>query len=217
MRFYIGSTRKKDFVSELAKRDIGRVNHPESRFTPYEGEKWFADNGAYSLWLQEKPFDEDKYMRYLDKLSKHAPPEFAVLPDIVAHGNRSLEYSMYWLTSDRLPDWRWYFALQDGMSPGDIEPIVYMFDGLFLGGTLGFKSRAKQWVQFAATHDKPVHYGRAGVHHRIHDAYKSGCQSADSSFPLWNKERFAQFLTWIKNGKYDPDSFKQLFLSNCDV
>jgi hypothetical protein len=119
MRFYTGSTRKLSFVRELEKNHIGRVNHPESRFTPF-------------------------------------------------------------------------------------------IDGLFIGGTLGFKAQVKQWVALGKKHGKPVHYGRAGVHHRIHDAYLAGCDSADSAFPLWEKNRFMRFLTWIKQGKYDPDSYKQL-------
>ncbi|MHC4424334.1 MAG: hypothetical protein ACYSWR_06675 [Planctomycetota bacterium] len=211
MRFYTGSTRKLSFVRELEKNHIGRVNHPESRFTPYDDERWFADNGAYSLWLRGKSFDEKRYLTYLEKLELLSPkPQFAVLPDIVTKGVKSLEYSMYWLVSDRLPAWKWFLALQDGMDIGDVEPVIHLIDGLFIGGTLGFKAQVKQWVALGKKHGKPVHYGRAGVHHRIHDAYLAGCDSADSAFPLWEKNRFMRFLTWIKQGKYDPDSYKQL-------
>ena len=213
MQIYVGSTRKLSFVKELEKRWIGRVNHPESRFAPYDGEKWIADNGAYSLWLQGKPFDEDRYLTYLEKLELFFPkPQFAVLPDIVAKGTRSLDYSMHWLTSDRLPSWRWYLALQDGMTPSDIDPVMNFIDGLFIGGTLGFKALAKEWVELGNKYNKPVHYGRCGIHHRINDAYLAGCNSADSAFPLWEKNRFMRFLTWVKEGHYDPESYKQLFL-----
>jgi len=212
MRICVGSTRSREFVDALRKYDIGRVNHPESHFNPYQGEKWIADNGAFSAWLKGRSFNETVFRRYLDKLGKHTDPQFAVLPDIVAEGLRSLEYSIHWVTRDSLPAWSWYLALQDGMSVTDVESCIDLVDGLFIGGTLRFKSEVYAWVELGRRHGKPVHFGRAGVHHRLHEANRAGCDSADSAFPLWCRERFFRFLDWTKGGHYDPDSYRQLLL-----
>ncbi len=213
MRIYVGSTRSREFISALHERDIGRVNTPGSRFKPYPEEKWLADNGAYSLWLKGSPFREAPFLRYLEVLAGFSPqPQFAVLPDIVADGLRSLEYSIHWASRGDLPSWPWYLALQDGMSVADVESCIDIIDGLFIGGTLRFKSEVYTWVELGRRHNKPIHFGRAGVHHRLHEAHRAGCDSADSAFPLWCRERFFRFLEWVEEGHYKPTSYRQILL-----
>ena len=211
MRVYVGSTRSSEFIRVLKNKDVGRVNHPLSIFTPYsENEKWFADNGAYSTWLKQEPFNEPIFLKYLDRLDKlDRKPRFGVVPDIVADGMRSLDFSLDWTGRNILPDWPWYLAVQDGMGIPDVEQVLDMFAGIFIGGTIKFKSHAAGWVQLGDRHGKPVHFGRAGIHHRIQFAYETGCDSCDSAFPLWTKERFETFMSWIKDGHYDPESYKQ--------
>jgi hypothetical protein len=212
MRVYVGSTGKIDFIKKLQANDVGRVNGPDNIFTSWRGEKWFADNGAYSHWLKGEQFNEDRFWKYLEKLEKfHTPPQFAVLPDIVAEGERSLDFSLSWLDRN-LPEWPWFLAVQDGMDFTVIEEQLPELDGLFLGGTLKFKGMTAQaWVRTAK--GKPVHFGRAGVHDRLQFAYKAGCDSCDSAFPLWTQDRFDRFMGWIVQGHYDPDSYKQMELA----
>ena len=211
MRIYVGSTGKLEFVERLREKDIGRVMIPDSTFVPYPEEKWVLDNGAYSLWLKSKPFDDERYLNYVERRMNQPAPQFAVVPDIVADGLRSLEFSINWL--NRIPrEWKWYLALQDGMSYQDVEDCIDLFDGLFVGGTLRFKGEVKIWVNLGEQHGKPVHFGRCGIHSRLDFASRAGCASADSSFPLWTKERMGLFLSWITEGHYDPKSYRQMFL-----
>jgi len=212
MRIYLGSTRDREYVAAMRKRDIGRVNHPASVITPYPSEKWCADNGAYSDYLKKRPFNENRYLRYLEKLVRFEPPQFGVLPDIVADGLRSLEYSIDWFVKGKLPKFSWYLALQDGMSVTDVESCIDLFDGLFIGGTTRFKSEVYMWVQLGHRHNKPVHFGRAGIHQRLHEARRAKCDSADSAFPLWERERFFRFLGWLDDAHYNPHSFRQLVM-----
>lgn len=213
MRIYVGSTGKLDFIRRLREKDVGRVMTPDSTFIPYPGEKWVCDNGAYSLWLKGKPFNDDRYLRYVERLLRHPVPQFAVVPDIVAEGLRSLEFSINWL--NRLPSsWDLYLALQDGMAVPDVEDCVELFDGLFVGGTLRFKGEVKIWVNLAERYGKKIHFGRCGIHSRLDFAARAGCDSADSSLPLWNKERMGQFLSWIDKGEYDVKSYRQMFLGS---
>jgi hypothetical protein len=215
MKMHIGCTGKKSFIKKLRKKNVGRVNTPVRPFSPYQNERWISDNGAFSYYLQGKSFDSKKYLRHIEKCSKHTPPIFAVIPDIVAGGERSLEYSLEWLSSGKLPSkWRWYLALQDGMRMSDVFDVADYIDGLFIGGTLKFKSTAPTWCDRASRFDLPVHFGRCGIHKRIDFAYRSGCDSIDSSFPLFESKRFHEFLSLSdSDGNYNPDSWKQGYLS----
>jgi len=147
-----------------------------------------SNNGAYIDWKHGNAFDENRYMKRLSRAQRIGAPDFAVIPDIVGGGLRSLSYSMAWL--ERLPiEWPWYLALQDGMTENDIVPVVNRVGGLFLGGTDRFKREAESWAQFAREHSKPFHFARAGTEPKIKQAMRIGADSLDSSLPLWNFRR----------------------------
>jgi len=129
-------------------------------------------------------------------------PALAALPDIVAGGLRSLEFSLAWL--ERLPDWPWYLVVQDGMRLEEVEPELPSVAGLFLGGTTRFKQSALLWARLAHAHGKRFHFARAGTLARIELAQRVGADSLDSSFPLWTRERFDTFVSWILYGPPGP-------------
>jgi len=165
--------------------------------TPYKGEKWGFDNGVYSHFLKGEPFDDDKYLFRLDRAYRVGTPYLSVAPDIVGGGEKSLELSMKWM--DKLPAWPWYLAVQDGMTEAMVRPVLNRFDGLFLGGSNGFKATAYHWRVFAHAHGKKFHYGRAGTARKIQHAIEVGADSADSAFPLWTIERLAETIKYVKN------------------
>ena len=171
------------------------VNRPVN---PYVGERWAFDNAAFIAWSNERAWDESAYLRRLDAAYAVGRPMFAVVPDKVACGLESLDFSIGWL--DRLPaDWPWYLAVQDGMTPQDVSPILDRFDGLFLGGSDAFKSQAWLWCEFAHQHGKQFHYGRCGTLRKLDIASKLRADSIDSSFPLWTDRRFWLFAhRWMK-------------------
>lgn len=167
--------------------------------TPYPGEKWGFDNGAFICWQNDKPFDEVKYMKRLETAYKITEPYLAVVPDIVGEGKRSLDYSMEWI--EKLPPWPWYLAVQDGMTLNQVADIIHRFEGLFLGGTNAFKGTAYHWCKLAHEHGKKFHYGRAGTPRKIDHAMAVGADSADSAFPLWTYDRMGELVSHINGPK----------------
>lgn len=146
------------------------------------------DNGAYLDWVNGRDFDEKRFCDALDVAIDVGIPYLAVCPDLVARGLESLDFSMKWL--DRLTTfYPWYLAVQDGMEPRHVEPVIHRFDGIFLGGSDSFKNEARDWCNLAHIHGKRFHFARAGTERKIKFALSIGADSIDSSFPLWNFQR----------------------------
>ena len=125
-------------------------------------------------------------------------PLLAVVPDIVAGGQRSLDFSLGWVM--RLPhSWPWYLAVQDGMETNNVEDSLHLFSGIFLGGTDRFKRTAYRWCHLAHSHQKRFHYGRAGTIAKLVHAKKIGADSLDSAFPLWTSERLEVFANMAEH------------------
>ena len=167
--------------------------------TPYDGEPWGFDNGAYGWWVRGEQFNEIIYRKRLDKAFSVGVPYMAVIPDMVARGDESLDYSLGWL--DKLPHgWQWYLAVQDGMDKDRVIRVIDKVDGIFLGGTNAYKATAYEWCRTAHKHGKKFHYGRAGTARKIQDALMIGADSADSAFPLWTMDRLRETIKYV-NGE----------------
>jgi len=101
-----------------------------------EFEDWCADNGAWSDFKAERPFDEDTYERFLDWIAAQStPPTFLVLPDIVAGGERSLALSVRYMNRCAAVAPLLLIAVQDGMTTDDLAPLIRPNIGIFLGGS----------------------------------------------------------------------------------
>lgn len=196
MQVLVGDTRSTALLAELKALGWGRM-FAESHPTPWENEPWGFDNGAFAAWQRGQAFPEDRFLRRLDAAEgKALRPYLAVVPDKVAEGNWSLEFSLDWLP--KLPsDWPWYLAVQDGMDPAEVERELGPFAGIFLGGTTRFKSTAATWRQMAHRNHRMFHFARAGTPNRIQHAAIVGADSLDSSFPLWTNERFREFVQML--------------------
>jgi hypothetical protein len=186
-------------MRQYRKYKIGRMM-VSYKFEPYDGENWALDNGAFIAWKNKTEFNEEQFLDFVDyALKLHhegKPPYFAVCPDIVAGGQESLLFSMYWI--QLLPkELKWYLVVQDGMKSKDVINCLEYFHGIFLGGTNEFKQTALYWKIIADYFNKPFHYGRAGTKTKIIHATNVGATSLDSSFPLWTKARWAEFLQII--------------------
>ena len=164
---------------------------------PYPGEMWGFDNGVFRDYTAGHDFNQERYLKRLKKAHDIGIPYLAVLPDIIAGGKDSLEFSLKWL--DKLPrDWPWYLALQDGMTLEEVETHIHRFSGLFLGGTNTFKGTAWYWKELAHKHNKLFHYGRAGTAKKIIHAQLVKADSADSAFPLWTVERLRRTVIMLQ-------------------
>lgn len=193
MQILIGDTRSKALIAECQRLGWGRM-FAEQHPTPWQGEKWGFDNGAFHAWLHERPFPADRFLQRLDVAMRRGErPYLAVCPDLVARGADSLEFSLGWI--ERVPrEWPWYLAVQDGMDPKDVERALPNFQGLLLGGTTRFKSTAATWRALAHRYGLRFHYARASTPTRIEHAAVVGADSLDSSFPLWTTARFREFV-----------------------
>ena len=197
-----GDTGKKDLIPRLKEYDIGRIfviRAPK----PYRGEKWGFDNGAYAAWTNDRKWLGSTYIHRLGRAYKTvSKPYMAMLPDKPTQPD-SMHFSLTWL--DHVPDdWPWYFVLQDGMDFYDVREYVCTdkrITGLFLGGTHKFKDEeGKRYVQLAKEYDKKFHYGRSSSLKLIQRAHEWGCDSCDSSYFLWQKERIDDVIALMSNG-----------------
>jgi hypothetical protein len=197
MKVFLGDTRSTWVIEHMQRLGWGRMRCEDRPFNPYEEEEWALDNGAFPAWLHGTPWDADAFLKMVDDSTRIGGCKLAVLPDKVAEGAISLEFSLQWL--DQLPEFPWYLAVQDGMEKQPLwgqvceaisDPRIH---GLFLGGSNRFKLTAGLWKATASMADKPLHYGRAGTPRKAMHALRCKADSLDSAFPLWSKERFLYF------------------------
>ncbi len=201
-----GDTRSKRLIELLKKLNWGRM-FIDHRIHPYENEPWGFDNGAFRDWKNGKEFNKDRYLKSLDRVLKIAEennyPYLSVIPDKVAKGKESLDFSALWIEKIKKhigKDWykfNWYLALQDGMNIKDVKDFLNTYKqirGLFLGGTDKFKATAQVWSNLAKEYGLKFHYARAGTPKKYAKAKLSGATSIDSAFPLWIKNRFDYFI-----------------------
>jgi hypothetical protein len=194
MLVLLGETRSRKNIKVLRERSWGRIFLYRAP-TPYEGEPWAFDNGAFGAWKQQQPFPTTQFVKRLAAAQAlPSRPQFGVLPDIVAGGCTSLQFSADWLTRLQHVAWPWYLAVQDGMTLDDVAPLCGRVAGLFLGGTDTFKATALAWRSLSYAYGIKFHYARASTPKKLQLAFESYADSCDSAFPLWTQARMDLFL-----------------------
>lgn len=209
MRVFFGCTRARWMVEAMASAGVGRVMTPDARAVPGVDEPWGLDNGAFARWKRGEPwFPVEPFLAHVEwGLAQGSAPRWAVLPDLIAEGMRSLDFSLGWLGSGRLPRWPWYLAVQDGMEPGGVERAVRGTGvaGLFIGGSSAFKvETCERWVSVASAIGVPCHWGRASRLSWATHASEIGCGSCDTTQPLWDKRLFRRWLGNVRGGTWAP-------------
>jgi hypothetical protein len=196
---YVGQTRGEKLIERLRALGIGECTVRGE--LPPRRAPWFYDNGAYSDWTAGRAFDGLKFQNDIDRIRRgeiDTPPDFVVAPDQVAGGVRSLEVSLLWI--DRLEGLPLYLAVQDGMRPSDVLPVLDVFAGIFVGGTLPWKlATGPQWVDIAHAQGLRCHVGRVGTVPRVDWARTIGADSIDSSLPLWSEGNLQAFVGALKS------------------
>lgn len=207
MKVLLGHTRSSTILDILQKEGWGRMWAEKRPFHPYPGEQWGLDNGAFAAWQNDEPWEEKQFIDRALQAQDMEGCIMAVLPDKVAEGEASLDFSLDWLNGwDKheasLP---WYLAVQDGMDQQPVWGRVCealkddRITGLFLGGTNRFKATAGQWITTATACGVKFHYGRAGTPPKVQHAMRINADSLDSAFPLWTMERMEKFRLALKN------------------
>lgn len=151
-----------------------------------------GDNGAWRDFQEDKPFDEEEYIRFLDWV-KYQPIafEWLVLPDIVAGGLKSLKLSLKYLDLCASVAPLVLLPVQDGMRTTHIKPYVDHKVGVFLGGSTEWKLQTMcKWGQFCAENEIYYHVARVNSIRRMFLAIESGASSVDGS----SASRYAKSL-----------------------
>jgi len=196
-------------LAEMASVGIGRVMTPDARSQPAPEERWALDNGAFAAWRRGDPeFPAEQFRTHLEWGARQATmPVWAVVPDRVAQGPTSLDYSTEWLTGGELPGWPWYLAVQDGMPTDMVRDVARAtaVAGLFVGGSTEFKvSTAAMWVEVADSLGIACHWGRASRMSWATYASEIGCTSCDTTQPLWERSAFRRWIANVRDGHWSP-------------
>ena len=147
-----------------------------------EGFRWAADNGAWSYFQAGKPFDEDTFERFLTWIETQDPPDWIVLPDIVAGGLASLDLSTRYINRCLGLAPLVLIAVQDGMSESDLAPLVGPSVGIFLGGSTKWKlATMAKWGRFCAARGIYYHVARVNTIRRFRQAIAAGAHSVDGT------------------------------------
>jgi hypothetical protein len=145
-----------------------------------EGFPYCLDNGAWWAFVNGQPFDEVAFLRAYEMLAAGA--DFVVLPDVVAGGLPSLDFSLSWRERLGKPVCPQLLAVQDGMEPHDVTAIVGPHLGIFVGGSTEWKeARVSDWGELARKVSAYMHVGRANSARRIALCAAAGADSFDGS------------------------------------
>lgn len=167
------------------------------------------DNGAWADFQAGRTFDEDGYDRYLEWAEAQPHPfDWLALPDIVAGGIASLQLSLRYLNRGLSISPLVLIAVQDGMTPENIAPLVGSQVGVFLGGSTDWKIRTMaEWGRFCATRDIYYHVARVNSIARIALAASCGADSIDGS----SASRYAVSLPKLAYAARQPDMLSPRF------
>lgn len=151
--------------------------------------RYALDNGAWTAYQRQEPFDAKAFEGVVEALARGA--DFVVTPDIVLGGIESLRFSVGWL--QRLADvpCMKLLAVQNGMQPSDLRPLLGREVGIFVGGDDRWKeSSLPMWGDLAHEVGCYLHVGRVNTARRMRLCSDAGVDSFDGS----SASRFATTL-----------------------
>jgi hypothetical protein len=154
-----------------------------------EGFPYAIDNGAWTAHQQSKPFDEGLFVGILERFGGDA--DWVVAPDVVEGGLASLHKTERWLPKVLQETRTALIAVQDGISPADVTPLLKQDGrlGIFLGGSTEWKvANIPVWGEVAQSVGCYYHIGRVNTKKRIHMCRYARADSYDGTraikFPL---------------------------------
>lgn len=160
-----------------------------------------VDNGCYAAHHRQEDWNPAPFLNILTKCKKEGrKPEFIVIPDIPMSSD-SLNFSKAWMSVLRsmFPSFSKYLAVQDGTLPENVEDMIPEIDGIFIGGSMGWKmDNLKKWVDYA--HEKGIccHVGRIGPIQRMLICELAGADSIDSTTWVQNRGGIQHYVGGFK-------------------
>lgn len=164
----------------------GRIGHLFTAGAPRAVYPWMPyalDNGGYVAYLHGRALDVAAFEKLLAWAARRVEkPLWVLCPDVV--GDRSGTLALWREWSPRLREFGWpvAFAVQDGMTAGDVPSGAAV---VFVGGTTRWKWRSvRGWCR-----DFPrVHVGRVNGEPALWTCVEFGAESCDGT-GWWNKTR----------------------------
>jgi hypothetical protein len=156
-----------------------------------KGFKWAADNDAYLAW------DEDRFVRMLDKITGIPGCLFVAAPDVVGDAWATLTRFYEWDQEIKATGQPIAFVAQDGL---EHAPVPWDdIDALFIGGSTDFKLGldAAAAGREAKRRGKWLHMGRVNTRQRVKYAKSIGCDSVDgTNFSMYRQTNLPWALEW---------------------
>lgn len=146
----------------------------------HEGFPYAIDNGAWTSHQKGEPFQEAPFRQLLRSHGELA--DWVVVPDIVAGGEESLKMSTRWIPEVLSQTRQALFAVQDGMSPAQVVPLLGSRVGIFVGGSTEWKLQTlPEWGRVAEARGCWLHVGRVNSARRIHLCGRARAHSFDGT------------------------------------
>lgn len=161
-----------------------------------EGFAYALDNGAWTAFRNGKPFDEAAFGKALSMLGRDA--DWTTIPDIVAGGHASLEFSLRWMRRVLDECGRGLLAVQDGLVERDVADLIGDRVGIFVGGSTSWKvATIRTWASLARAKGAWCHVGRVNSARRIRICSTAGATSFDGT----SVSRYAKTLPRLDAAK----------------
>lgn len=173
------SNNSKSIVHYWAGRYPGALGHlygPGGFRGPYPWLPFALDNGAFGAFTAGTPWESSVWTDLMDRAAAcGASPLWALVPDVVGDRDGTLRAWERWSPVARGYGWPLAFAVQDGMTKGDVPDDA---DVLFVGGSTRWKRRTMhQWAR-----DFPrVHIGRINTEKWLWRCVEIGAESCDGT------------------------------------
>jgi hypothetical protein len=154
---------------------LGHLYSPGGFRGPYDWLPFGLDNGAFPAWTKGEAWDEAAYRGLLERVAKaHHTPLWVLVPDVVADRDATLRSWERWAPELRGYGWPLAFAVQDGMTVGDVPDA----DVIFVGGSTVWKRRTMEtWCKSF----KRVHVGRINTEKWLWRCVEVGAESCDGT------------------------------------
>lgn len=134
------------------------------------------DNDAFVAWRDQKPWDENAWLRMLERImGLGRAPRWAAVPDVVGDRLATLRSWEKYFPTVRALGFPTAFCAQDGMTPADVPEAA---DVVFIGGTDAWKFDALP--KFTAAFPR-VHCARVNAPAKIDLCRQLGCESIDGT------------------------------------
>jgi hypothetical protein len=182
MKIYLGIVGSKKVQTFAKAHKCGWCLTPDNNRSVPHG-SYFLDNGAFSAWKNGTIWNETAFKILVEKYPEY---DFAVAPDIVCGGKRSLGQSLAYVGEIPRP---LYLAVQDGMTGNEIRDYLVGFDGIFVGGSIPWKFQtARMWADIAHLEGLKCHAGRVGTWEGFIHMYFCGVDSVDTTTASRNQD-----------------------------